>query len=75
MTPEVINGIFALGGALIGVVGTWIITHRFKERRKVSLIISPLARLVDVGDVVKLDIKILFKEDLVESLSMDEIAI
>ncbi len=75
MTPEIINGLFALAGASIGIVGTWLITRHYRERKQLQVTISPLARLLDIGDQIKTDIKILYKDQPIEALSMGEIAI
>jgi len=75
MSPEVINGLFALAGTIIGVAGTWLITHRFKDRKQISVIVSPLARLLDVGSAVKPDVTVHYKGRPVEALSMGEIAL
>lgn len=75
MSPEILNGIFALSGAIIGVGGTWFITHRFKERKRIAVIVSPLARMLDVGDRVKSEVQITFRGNPIEQLSMGEIAL
>lgn len=75
MSPEILNGIFALTGAIIGVGGTWFITHRFKERKRIAVIVSPLARMLDVGDRVKSEVQITFRGNLIGQLSMGEIAL
>lgn len=75
MSPEILNGIFALAGAIIGVGGTWFITHRFKDRKRIAVIVSPLARMLDVGDRVKSEVQITYRGNLIEQLSMGEIAL
>jgi hypothetical protein len=75
MEPEIINGLFALGGALIGVIGVWIITRNNKEKRKLSLIVSPLSTLLDVGDLAKSDVKITYKNKDIKNLYAGEVGI
>lgn len=75
MQPEIVNGIFALAGAIIGVGGTWFITHRFQERKRVAVIVSPLARMLDIGKHVKSEVQITFRGNLIEQLSMGELAL
>ena len=51
MKSEIINGFFALGGAFIGVLGSWIIARVNKEKQRITLLVSPCSKLLDVGDL------------------------
>lgn len=75
MSSDVINGLFALGGALIGVLGTWFIIRQTKDRRQIQVTVSPLARLLDIGNQVKSHVTILYKDEPIEALSMGELSI
>lgn len=75
MRPEVINGLFALGGALIGVAGTWLVTRSAREVRKLTILQSPTAALLDVAVPVRSDVQILFKGQAVNALAIGEIAV
>ena len=75
MVPEIVNGLFAIGGAVLGVAGTWLVAHRFKERKRIAVIVSPLARLLDVGNQVKSEVKVLYRDQEVDCLSTGEIAL
>lgn len=75
MSPEVVNGIFALVGAIIGVAGTWFVTHSLRERKRIAVIVSPLARMLDIGKQVRSEVQITFRGNVVEQLSMGELAL
>ena len=75
MSSEIINGLFALGGALIGVLGAWLVSKSNKQTHKLTLIVSPLAKLLDVGDLAKSDVKITYKGEEVEELCAGEVAV
>lgn len=80
MPPEVVNGLFVIGGALIGVVGTVFVTWNtwhFKDRKRLTVTRSPLASLLDVGEEVKVEpnINILYENQPLKSLSMEELYI
>lgn len=75
MTSETVNGIFGIAGALIGVAGTWFVTHRFQQCKHLTITISPLARLLDIGDNVKSEVEVRYKDQVVHSLHLGEIAL
>ena len=72
MKPEIINGLFALGGALIGVVGAWFIARSGKEKQRVTLLVSPCSKLLEVGDLAKSDVKITYRDTPVKDLVVPE---
>ncbi|MCQ9062428.1 hypothetical protein R7Q48_23015 [Vibrio sp. 378] len=61
MSPEVINGIFVVLGALIGVIGTAIIMKKNKSLSHLTIFSSPSSQLLDIEDMVKSDIEIKYK--------------
>jgi len=73
--PEIINGIFAVAGALIGVIGTAIVTKSNKEISKITVFRSSPSRLLDVEDLAKSDIEIKYKGNVVSELFHGEIAV
>lgn len=75
MRPEIINGLFALGGALIGVAGTWLVTRSTRAVRKLTILQSPTTALLDVAVPVRSDVQILFKGQPVNALAIGEIAV
>ena len=56
MTPETINGVFAVGGAAIGAVITgifsWKISNKDKCRKEISLITTRPTKLIEVDAIV-----------------------
>ncbi len=75
MRPEVVNGIFAIAGVFLGILGHWLVSKRLQQRKRLAVVVSPLAKLLDVGDQVKSDVKIVYKEQQIEHLYMGEVAI
>ncbi len=75
MKPELINGLFALGGAILGVVGAWLIAKSNKDKQKLTVLASPIAKLLKVGDLAKSDVEIRYRGSPVEDLGAGEIAI
>lgn len=75
VTPEIVNGLFAVAGALIGVAGAWAVSRSTRDVRKLTILQSPTAALLDVAAPVKSDVQILFKGAPVEALAIGEIAI
>lgn len=63
MSPEVINGIFAIGGAVVGAILSaalaFGISQRTKERKELSVLLSKPKQLINVHDSVKDSIKIM----------------
>lgn len=62
MTPETINGVFAIGGAVIGAVLSaalaYAIHNRTKEKKVLSVVFSKPKQLIDVHDSIKDSINI-----------------
>jgi hypothetical protein len=75
LNSEIINGLFALCGASVGVMGAWLISRANKEKHEVTLLISPISKLLDVGDIAKSDVKITYKDSLIEGLCAGEFAV
>jgi hypothetical protein len=75
LKPEIINGLFALGGALIGVLGAWLIARSGKEKQRVTLLVSPCSKLLDVGDIAKSDVKIIYRNTPIKDLSAGQFAV
>ncbi len=75
MKPEIINGIFAIVGALIGVIGTAIVTRSNKDTSKITVFRSPSSRLLDVEDMAKSDIEIKYKGNVITELFHGEVAV
>jgi hypothetical protein len=74
LKPEIVNGLFALGGALIGVLGAWLIARSGKEKQRVTLLVSPCSKLLEVGDLAKSDVKIIYRDTAVKDLGAGEFA-
>ncbi|MCK9622588.1 MAG: hypothetical protein M0R47_18890 [Methylobacter sp.] len=74
MTSEIINGAFAIGGALIGVIGTWLIALQGKEKQRITLLVSPHSKLLDVNDIAKSDVQITYKGTPINDLGAGEFA-
>lgn len=75
MSPEIVNGIFIVVGAFIGVIGTAIVTKKNKNISKITIFRSPSSRLLDVEDMAKSDIEIKYKGKIVSELFHGEVAI
>ena len=62
MTPETINGTFAVGGAVVGAVVSaalaYAIHNRTKEKKELSVVLSKPKQLVDDHDSIKDSINI-----------------
>ncbi|MEZ9718296.1 hypothetical protein AB4234_14550 [Vibrio cyclitrophicus] len=74
MKPEIINGLFALGGASIGVFGSWVIAQVNKEKQRITLLVSPCSKLLDVGDLAKSEVQITYRDTTISDLSAGEFA-
>ncbi len=75
LSPEIVNGLFAISGALIGVFGTWFVTKSTKEIKKITLFRSPSSNLLVVGDLAKSDVEILYRGDPINELYQGQVAI
>ena len=75
MKPEYINGIFAIGGALIGVLGAWLISNKTKKTNRITIFCSPSSRLLDIEDLAKSDVEIKYKGNVIPALFHGEVAI
>jgi hypothetical protein len=75
LSPEIINGFFALGGALIGVIGAWLIATSGKEKQKVTILMSPCLKLLDVGDLAKSEVQITYRDTVITDLSAGELTV
>ncbi|EOC1805581.1 hypothetical protein ACI1G1_003367 [Vibrio cholerae] len=75
MSPEVINGIFVVLGALIGVIGTAIIMKKNKSLSHLTIFSSPSSQLLDIEDMVKSDIEIKYKGKVISELFHGEVAV
>lgn len=74
MKPEIINGLFAIGGALIGVLGAWLIARQGKEKQRITLLVSPCSKLLDVNNIAKSDVQITYKGTPIKDLGAGEFA-
>lgn len=75
MSSEIVNGLFALGGAIIGVLGSYFITKSTTKVFRLSIHKSPLAKLLDVGNLIKDEIEINYKGNPITGLFGGEVAI
>ena len=54
MTPEVLNGIFAISGAVIGAIiaglFAWLIQAKYKSKKILKVLISKPKALIDIHD-------------------------
>jgi hypothetical protein len=73
MTPEVINGLFAVSGAVVGAIVSaafaLAIHQRTKERKELSVLLSKPKQLVNVHDSVKDSIQITVAGRVAETAS------
>lgn len=74
LKPEIINGLFAIGGALIGVLGAWLIARQGKEKQRITLIESMCFKLLDVNAIAKSDVQITYKGTPIKDLVSGEFA-
>lgn len=75
MSPEIINGLFALGGAAIGVIGSYFVARSTSKVSRLTIQKSPIAKLLDVGELIRDDIEISYKGNPISGLYGGEIAI
>lgn len=74
MKPEIIKGLFALGGALIVVIGTWLIARSGKEKQRITLVLSSYSKLLELSDIAKSDVQIMYKGTPIRDLGAGEFA-
>jgi hypothetical protein len=74
MKSDIINGLFAIGGALIGVIGTWFVSIGNKEKQRIALFISPCSKLLEVENLAKSDVQITYRGKSIEELMAGEVA-
>lgn len=74
MSNELLNGLFALGGALAGAIASGIfaiyIARRSKEKSEITLLATKPTQLIVIGDEVNDDVKITVSGEEVKSLYM-----
>ena len=75
MTPELTNGLFAIGGALIGVIGSLLIAHFSKKKSKLTISRSMVGKLLDIKDMVKSEVQITYKNKEVSGLYNGQIIV
>jgi hypothetical protein len=77
MSPEVINGLFALGGAAVGAVigGSFTLygIHRSKDRKELSVFMTRPSRPLVIDDRFRKDIHIFVAGDEVENVIISDI--
>lgn len=74
MKSEIITGLFALGGALIGLIGIWLNVLLNKEKQRITLLLSPYSKLLEVSDIAKSDVQITYKGTPIQDLGAGEFA-
>ena len=76
-TPEVINGLFAVGGAVVGALIAGIfamyIAKSAKEKKEIIVSTSSPSRLLVVHDEIASDVEILVSGNKVENVVLSEI--
>lgn len=75
MNEVFINGLFAIAGATIGVMGTWYINNKNKPISKLTILKSNPSCLLDVEDVAKSLVEIRYNETPITSLYLGQVAI
>ena len=75
MTPELTIGLFTLGGALVGVFGTVIVSHIRREKLQITAYISELSPVLLVESDISRVISITYDGKTVNSIYEQKIAI
>ncbi|MCK4605486.1 MAG: hypothetical protein KAU41_12490 [Deltaproteobacteria bacterium] len=74
MTPEVINGLFAIGGALVGAVVSGLfalyLAKRTKEKSELTVLATRPTRLITIGKEIEGDVEITIAGEKVDALYM-----
>ncbi|WP_420418343.1 hypothetical protein [Pacificispira sp.] len=77
LSPEVINGLFAVGGAFLGAIITGLfalhISRTSKEKREVVVSTSNPSRLLVVHDQIASDVEILVSGKKVDNVVLSEV--
>jgi hypothetical protein len=68
MSPELINGIFAIIGAVIGVIGTAYFSSRSEQRSELTIISSVPLKLIEVSQAFASRVEILVDNKPVKKL-------
>ncbi len=79
MTAEVINGVFAIGGAVIGAVLTTLLTRHFQKktdrRRELTIEVSRPVLLIGVSKEIRSDVAIQVRGKDVNTVYRSEVGI
>lgn len=77
MKPELLNGIFAISGAVIGAVLTALLSRwnskKDKKEKRLSIFSTFSTRLIEVSDLVKKNIEIKMNDKPINELYKNEI--
>lgn len=77
MKPELLNGIFAISGAIIGAILTALLsrwnTKKDKKEKRLSVFSTYSTRLIEVSDLVKKNIEIKMNNKPINELYKNEI--
>lgn len=79
MSPEIVNGLFAVGGAISGAVVGGLITlygiRKSRDRKEITISTSSPSRLLVVHDRLRDDVQIIVSGEPVENVLLSEIYI
>jgi hypothetical protein len=74
MSPELVNGLFALAGALVGALATGVIAWRQAKalglRRELTATTTSSSKLLEIDRTVKADVEVRIRGRLVPSIYM-----
>jgi hypothetical protein len=77
MKPELLNGMFAISGAIIGAVLTALLSRwnskKEKQEKRLSIFSTYSTRLIEVSDIVKKNIVIKMNDNPINELYKNEI--
>ncbi|MDM1708989.1 hypothetical protein [Thiopseudomonas alkaliphila] len=73
MSPEVVNGVFAVSGAVLGAIiagfFSWMLQAKYKSKKKLKVFISEPRALVDIHDSLKGIVSININDEPVETVA------
>jgi len=75
VSPELVNGLFALGGAALSAWLTWKLTKRSERRKILTAYFSPFSRLVEVSKTVVPKVTIQLDGQDVQNLFLTELTV
>ncbi|NQT87044.1 hypothetical protein HQ560_09785 [bacterium] len=79
MSPEVVNGLFAVGGAVLGAIASGVISARqmrkAKVRKELSVLISRPSQLIAIDDRVAGDVEVRVSGEVVPTVYLSDITI